>query len=497
MRDWYRFVLVGCAGFPLLLMACAEMDTGIPDAPAQDQQFERLVEDARHEMGEGNLSQAARLYDAALAMKRDDPGLWVDIADLRFRGGEHEGALQAADSALQLDPQFAPALLKRTQFVRDAHGLAAALPWFERALEQHPGNVDLLAEYAATLGDMGRHRDMLIAVRKLAEIDPREPRVHYLQAVLAARANDPVLASSLLKRSGMRDSGVPSAIMLGALIDMQQGNFDNAATELGDLLEMQPGNSRVTDLFARAMWLNGRDREIVDRFAETAAGSNASPYLVMLVGRSLERLGKRAAAAPLLERAQAVQSGGLTALPARDGNPRKLPEQVFAMRRFVNFADTGDAQRYSDELLADFGGSSDVRVLVGDAALARGDATNALDQYSRAARIRRPWPLTRKIIYAYRKVGDTDAADTLLLRYLNAEPRNTEALIMQAQRSASDEDWLRVAMLLDAAITFGAGNDLVLLDLRLRAARELGDTGTAQRIAMALDNMRGSDFVSH
>ncbi len=493
MRNAPRLVIALAAAGAILLSACSnsEPDGNRADGPGPE--FDRLIADARFEMDEGNLAEAGRLYDEALAINRSDATLWVDIARLRFRGGEHSGALEAVDLALELDPQLASALLMRAQLVRDAFGFNAALKWFESALAIHPENVDLLAEYAGTLGDVGRNRDMLAMVRRLAEVDPREPRVHFLQAVLAARAGDPVLASSLLKRSGMREKGVPSAIMLDALVDLQQGNFDTAATSLEQLLDRQPANVRVMELLARSLWLNGRDRELVDRFETRAMAVDGSPYLAMLVGRSLERIGKRSEAIRFISKAREGRTGDLVVLPATGGNPRGLPDVTFQVRQTINAS--GNSRGYANDLLRRFPQSSDIKVLAGDAALERDSVTEALELYSAAASVRRPWPLTKKIIHAYRRSGDNDSADTLLVRHLWAEPRNTEALSMFAARAAADEDWLRVAVLLDNAIELGAGNDPELLALRIMAANRLEEDGLANELRATLAQLRPQSFL--
>ena len=80
--------------------------------------FLELVEDARIEVRAGNLAEAGGYYDEARELEPENPGLWVDIARLRFRGGEHLTAIEAADYALQLDASYAPALLLRAQMVR-------------------------------------------------------------------------------------------------------------------------------------------------------------------------------------------------------------------------------------------------------------------------------------------------------------------------------------------------------------------------------------------
>ncbi|MEO0871656.1 MAG: tetratricopeptide repeat protein [Pseudomonadota bacterium] len=463
------------------LAACGmEAQPGGPETPANDgssEALQALLEEAREAAQDGDLADAGALLDQARALEPENPDVWVEISRLRFRGGEHQQALDAADQAVELGPDHAPALLLRAQMVRDAYGLTSSLVWFEAAVEADPDDPLALAEYAATLGDAGYYAEMLGVTRALADIAPKDPRVFFLKAVLAARAGKPVLAKSLVERSGLAREGVHSALMLDALIDLQQRNFDTASETLERLVEVQPGNTRARELLARAMWLGNRDLELIDRFADDARADEASPYLAMLVGRALERQGNRLAAAPFLEKAYAGRSDGWAALSDLEG----LPEPTNRMRRLVEQERWPQTRRFSAQLTRQFPGSSDIAALSGDAALASGNSQSALEYYRRAARIRRPWPLTVKVAAAYRDFGDPLAADVLLARHLVSEPRNTEALLLAAERAARLEDWLRVSVLLDNAITLGAGNDPRLLKLRATAARALGRDEEARR----------------
>ena len=75
---------------------------------------------------------------------------------------------------------------------------------------------DALIDQAATLGDLGRYRNMLVALRHAATIVPRDPRLFYLQAVLAARAGNYRLARSLLQRTRGEIDELPGFMLLNA-----------------------------------------------------------------------------------------------------------------------------------------------------------------------------------------------------------------------------------------------------------------------------------------
>lgn len=479
-------IRAGLLAFALVLTGCDSDRTASSGAPSGGAEFVSLLGAADAAMADGALSQAGGLLDQALALEPDNPDLWVAVARLRFRGGEHLTALAAADKALALGPDHAPALLMRALMVRDAHGFADALPWFEAALAADDRNPDAWAGYAATLGDLGRHREMLDAVRELARLAPQDPRVFYLQAVLAQRGGKPVLARSLLERSGMTARGVPAALLLDALVSLEQGNNASAAEQLEALAARQPANARLRGLLARALLLGGREAELVERFGPEAAQDEASPYLVMLVARAYERLGDRASAAPLLARAYGRQSDAPVVLAGRAG----LPPPTAALRADAMAGNWSAGLAEAQALRVRFPASADVALLAGDVALGSGDARAALETYALSARVRRPWSLTRKAVFAYRRSGDALAADTLLARHVAGEPENAAALGMLARRLAERGEWERTALLLDHAMVLGGGHDPALLMLRARAARELGESEEAARFAALASDIR-------
>jgi len=409
----------------------------------------------RLRLREGDLAGAGQSFDRALKSSPDDPEVWVDVARLRYRGGEQAQAIDASRKALSLGPDNPAALLLRAQMVRDAGGNAAALPLLERGLKAAPANADLLADYAATLGELGRAKDMLAAVRRLAAAAPGDRRPLYLQAVLAARAGNAELARGLLQRSGDLDREMAAAILLLALVDLDNGNPASAAQGLDRLLRRQPDNPRVAALLAHALAAAGNERELIARFASRAH----SRYLALLVGRAYEAIGERAKAALYLDRAFSTASGVRVTMLGAD-----RPLDVAALRGTADGANTvalvrgliaagrkGEARSKAREWLRRFPGSADALGLAGDAALAAGDERGALRHYRAAAAIRRPWPLTKRMAAALEASGGPAAAEALVAAHLTGEPNNAEAAALLARSLAARGERDRAKVLLDHA----------------------------------------------
>ena len=435
----------------------------------------------RLEMARGDLAAAGKAFDRSHAVAPDNPDLWVDIGRLRFLGGEQVEAVKAADRALALAPKNKAALLFRGQLIREASGMVPAIEWFERALDLHPDDLDLRLEYSATLGDAGRAADALAVLREGGEGAVLSETGLYLQAVIAARGGKFLLARELLQRSGLETEGVPAALMLSAIVDLENANPASAAQTLDRLLLDQPDNVRAVELLAAALLQSGSERELVFRFSDRALGPSGSPHLRLLVGRAHEALEQRAQAAQFIDLA-ALGSDGLAPLPSH--TPTEMltatgggGAQTRDFVRSVLFGQArGSAVGSAQDFVRRYPGSADGYAILGDAELASGDRRAARDAYVRAADIRQPWPLTLRLAGSQ---ATPEATANLLRTYLEANPMNGHAAALLADAYAAQGKWRQAATLLDHAIAFGQSRVPWVLASRGIAAGQLGDADAA------------------
>ena len=440
---------------------------------------------ARLEEAEGDLAAAVAAYERALEQGEGSAGLWVDFGRLRYRNGEHHRALDASIRALELDPQDPRVLQFRGQLIRDSQGLSAALPWFERALERTPDDVGLLGEYAATLGELGRYADMLAAARRMAEVDPGDPRSYYLQAVLAARAGHWEIARRLMWRSDGAYDEVPAGLLLAGVLELEAGNAALAVEKFDALLDLQPENRTARVLLGRALIANDEPNEAVARLRPLADRPDASPYVLALVGRALEHTGARQEAAIYLDRAAAVASTAILPLPVSEYDE-------LAIFRFADQRERGDVARallrsdlrddnvqrartLAARLLERYSGSADIEMLAGDVALLSGQAERALALYASAGKVRRPLPLVLRRQAALSALGRSKEANWLLVQQAIGNPQSADAARVAGRAAMAREDWPLAAVLLGRASRIGGGmRDPGLLADLARVQLQLG-----------------------
>lgn len=463
---------------------------------APEQRLDGFYQLARLEMAEDNLPAAAAAFDKALGQGVGTSAMWVDIGKMRYRSAEHHLALEAAENALKLDAEDPRALEFRGQLARDAQGLRTALGWFARGLKHAPKDMGLLGEYAATLGELGRAREMLAVTRKMLEIDGSNPRAFFLQAVLAARAGNDDLARRLLWRTGEAYREPAAGLAVAGILDLRAGNSGLAMESFDKLARMQPDNPDAQLLLARGMFADGDYRGIVEDFGAAAARADASPYLLTLVGRSHEVLGDRAAAAPFLDRAAQPAAAGPFVLDIGErgrmtlfrygSDPMRIDVGVAQIRDLLATGQIGEAQAVAAAFRERYPYSADVQMLAGDVALAGGDAAAAVSQYQSAARVRRSFALVERMVAAWRLLGDARTAEAEAADYLAEHPMDGRAARLVAQFALDRGDWRRAYLLLAHAREVGGGErDPVLLADLARAALEAGDAKAAQDAAQA------------
>ena len=454
--------------------------------PAHAAYANRMLGQASQLMGKPD--EAAAAFDRALVAAPRDSALWTAIADFRRSTGETAGAIEAADRAVALDPRNVEALRLRGELTRSQYGLAAAMPWFDRALEIDPVNVPALIERAATLGDLGRTRQMLADTRRILSVSSNNPSAYYLQAMLAARGRDYALARSLYRRTGGAFDNRPAAMLLAGTIELGTGNASLAMGPLKRLLKVQPGNIKARRLLGSAQWQAGDARAAAATLRPLADRADADAYTLSIIGKAHARLGDEAAAVHYLARAAAPRPSATAPLddPLGDGQlaairrdaaawPDVAAPQVVLIRALLGRGLGPEALQRARRLQAAAPGAPDAHVLVGDALAIQGDYAGAAIAYRRAANLAFNEPVALRLVEALRNSGDDQGASKVLTLFLQQNPQNVSAQTMAANAYLQAKRWPEAIALYEGVRKRLGNNDATLLNNLAWAYAETGD----------------------
>lgn len=363
---------------------------------------------------------------------------WSDLARFRLLSRDPAGAGIAVDRAITLNPANGEALALKGELFRAQYGLAAALPWFEAAIDLDANNGPALIEYAATLGDMGRYSEMLAASRRAAAIRGSTAQALYLQAVLAARARNYDLARSLIQRTGGSMEGVAAVLLLRGGLDYHAGAFVQAAERLARLVAMQPDNMDARRLLGAALLGADDAGGAIDALRPLIARRDADSYALTVAARAYEAIGERDAAGALLDRA---------ARPVRD--------------------------------VADDGWTG------GDALVAQGRYRQAADAFAHDANARFDEAAALRLVDALDRAGARVEAQRVLSLFLQQNPRNAAALRVAADWQIAAKDWPSAVRTLEVLRRRLGNRDAALLSQLAWAHAGMGQADRALVYAQA------------
>lgn len=449
---------------------------------------------ARAEIALGAMDRAGAALDRAAQLAPNSSLVWSDIGHFRMLMGNIGGALEAAQKASALDPENLEAIMLTGQLVRGQYGLMAAIPWFEKALEIDPANIAVMGEMAATLGDAGRAGDMLAMTRKMLALDPGNARAFYLQAVLAARAGNTSLARSLAYRTRGQMDDVPGMMLLQAVLELKDGNAEQAATKLEQLVARQPGNVTARRLLGTALWRSGDGASAIAALEPLARRGDADGYTLSVIGRAYEAEGDRDAASFFLDRASSpvraepetfATTGNGIMLGAAGGNPDDAGVAIPRIARMIAGGQTGPALVEAERLRDRNRGAPATHVLVGDVLMALGRPADAANAYRDAANIEFSEEVAMRTIAALQKSGQAAAALRVLDLFLSQNPRSVPGLLLAADHFMTTGQWDRATGILEGLrLRLGNRNATILANLGWTWFNR-GQTGKAVQYAKA------------
>ncbi len=448
---------------------------------------------ARVYIDQGRLGDAATHLNTALTTYPHDRRLWTELARLRQLFGDGGGAIQAIDRAIKEGPNDVRALVLRGRIARNQYGMAAGLPWFQRALQLALDDIQALEEYGITLGDMGAYREMLKITRQINALDGRNGRAYYMQAVIAARAGDCLLSQRILDMAGSAINASPGAMLVRGVCDYRTGNYESAVGVFERLLSAQPNNVTVRRLLALTLYRSGDMQGALEHIQPLAPRADAGSYSLMIIGRVLEGLDRPqdaseafdAAAQPVF-RQMRVLDDGLSDISAADGarrNPKNAYYVIPYIRSLMRQGNLNAALNSAQQLRSANPGVANAHMIEGDVEVERGNMPAAVNAYRRTAQISFTDPVMLRLSDAYKRQGNAKAQRQMIDNYVRNNPTSLSALRVFADLRIGEGKYKEAIPALEYVLSRTGFNDSILLANLARCYAGGGDIKKALHFA--------------
>ena len=184
-------------------------------------------------------------------------GALCNLANMRVRQGDLDGAISAYSQALVLEPANVGACNNLgTALIRSGQP-DAAIPILERALALQPGYLRALTNLGKALRETGRAEDAVARLREALDIEPNYgPALVNLGDALAANG-DFELSEQVLERAIGFAPGLAEAHMALGIARLQRGRVTEALTALHKAIALSPAHPDAHSNLAHALFMTG------------------------------------------------------------------------------------------------------------------------------------------------------------------------------------------------------------------------------------------------
>ena len=206
---------------------------------------------------EGQFQQGIDLAQRALSVGEPQARLHNLIGKAHERLGQHAEAARAYEAAIALDPDFAEAHGNRANLAAQAGLPEEALKSFDRALALDPTAMEDWINRGALLHEMGRYAEALESFDKALVLAPDEPHVLLNRAnalVMLGRLED---ADTVYEQVIVRKPKMFTAYLQKGLAAKYRCLFDEARTLIEHACTLAPDEAGPKVALAEIMLLTG------------------------------------------------------------------------------------------------------------------------------------------------------------------------------------------------------------------------------------------------
>ena len=159
-----------------------------PAAAAGDEEISLLLIESLATAGDTGLSEAQARK--ALVRFPNSPGMLCWMAYQAQFSGRFDEAGRYLEKALRIAPDYPASYYLVADLRLKRQDAAGALPFFQKAIQAAPGDVDARLGMAQALVELERIQDALAALQEAARVAPEEARIHFQLSRIYFRLGD-------------------------------------------------------------------------------------------------------------------------------------------------------------------------------------------------------------------------------------------------------------------------------------------------------------------
>jgi len=280
--------------------------------PKVDEPLQLIYLLARLHLSQGNKEKADELIEQATQADPTDPKPWLILSAYRGRQLDVDGALAAAEKAVEIAPDDIDANLRVAEILVDVGyrdddkaKMARGREIVEGVLEKQPSHPSALMVKAKI--DLAEQKpdDAIASLRKAIDVDPELSQAHYILGTALSLQGEKTAARTELARALEIDAGLLEARRVLARVHASLGEHEYAVEEGRRYLRERPDAVDTRILVAQSLVILKRIDEALAEL-EQIPEKDRNAEVLFAIGRVHLRNGDREIARDYLNRALAL-----------------------------------------------------------------------------------------------------------------------------------------------------------------------------------------------
>ncbi len=258
---------------------------------------------ARQALEQGRWEEGKQLYRQLSTKLAGDPELWLNLGYIHSQLGELNDALACFQKGAKLDPHSAEAQLNLGKAYAGLGQLPQAAQAYGRAVSLKPDWAVAVFDYAHTLHRLGRLPEAVAHYQQALALDggDTDAMISLAGALFSLQRQEE--AHHYLQQALRRAPRHPQALLLGANMERQQGNLEEALRYARALRASHPQQLLGTIAEAQILERKGEWQSAYELIAPWLKATPPHPALATLFARLCRPLQRCDEALTLLEAA--------------------------------------------------------------------------------------------------------------------------------------------------------------------------------------------------
>jgi tetratricopeptide (TPR) repeat protein len=428
-----------------------------------------------------DLKQADQTFKSAADLAPPRSGKALQYAQFKIMTGDSTAGKQLLEDIVKKTPDYLPAWNALAQLAASENKYADGVALLGNVLNRDPQNLDgvlLKGRLELQLGQTAQATDDL---ERLAKVFPQVPVVHYQLALAHLANNQSDMAVDNLNQALKLNPKFVEAILSLAEIQIRNGNVAPAIVSLKPLAQQQPPIVPARVLLAEAYRAQGSLDSAVQIYRELEKAYPKDPQIPMLLGTAL--LQQKDNAGARVEFDQALKLA-----------PDYLPALEQAVNLDLMEKQYAGAQQRVQQQIGQNPKAAALQLLLASVMVARGDTNQAESALLKAIELQ-PDSQQAYLMLAqlYTAANQNQKALADLQAALAKNPKDASALMLMGMTYSAQKDYGNARDAYEKLLILVPNNGVVLNNLAYLYAENLGQLDKGYQLARQARDLAPAD----